>query len=85
MTQPLKRKALIRLIKFLALAYNENDPMFMFNDRYGHELVPNKELAETWFRVVRDYDDEQIALMLHPQILSTEQATGESPRPQEER
>lgn len=41
------------LVKFLARTYGDNDPVFYFNDLYGHELTQNKELAETWDQVVR--------------------------------
>jgi hypothetical protein len=42
-----------RLIRWLALAYGDNDPMFHFTDFYGHELTANVELAATWEEVVR--------------------------------
>jgi hypothetical protein len=30
------------LVKFLAKTYGDNDPVFYFNDLYGHELTANK-------------------------------------------
>ena len=48
------------LIKFLAKTYGDNDPVFYFNDLYGHELKANKELSNTWQRVVRGSNPELI-------------------------
>jgi hypothetical protein len=52
------------LVKFLARTYGENDPVFYFNDLYGHELTANQELSDTWQRVVRGSTPNQIGLGL---------------------
>lgn len=42
-----------RLIRWLSRSYGDNDPIFPYNDLYGHELAANIELADTWIEVVR--------------------------------
>lgn len=52
------------LVKFLAKTYGDNDPIFYFNDLYGHELTANQELSNTWQRVVRGSTSNQIGSRL---------------------
>jgi hypothetical protein len=59
------------LVKFLAKTYGDNDPIFYFNDLYGHELVENKELSDTWHRVVRGRNPNQIGLGLDSEAGNT--------------
>ena len=41
------------LIRWLARAYGDNDPIFAFSDFYGNELPANIQLENTWRQVVR--------------------------------
>lgn len=51
---------LLDLIRFLSRTYGDNDPVFVFNNLYGHPLPGNVALARTWFRVVRGWSDDQL-------------------------
>ena len=50
---------LVRLTRWLARSYNDNDPVFSFTSLKGFELATNVELARTWYDVVRggEYPD----------------------------
>jgi hypothetical protein len=71
---------LVDLIRWLALSYQGNDPIFMLENTYGHALEMNRQLARTWFLIVRGEE-----INFDVTNLATEQATPETPGPQEER
>lgn len=53
-----------KLILWLARAYDQNDPIWQYQDpRTGQELPENRELAETWFEVVRNKSTEESPLV----------------------
>jgi hypothetical protein len=38
----------------LAKAYGDNNPVWNYETLNGNELPENKELAETWYKIVRN-------------------------------
>ena len=43
----------VRLARWLARPYGDNDPVFSFTSLKGADLTANVELARTWFDVIR--------------------------------
>lgn len=49
-----------RLILWLAKAYGDNNPQWNYQNLRGHDLSENRELAATWYRVVRNTEPPQL-------------------------
>ena len=62
------------LIRWLGRAYGDNEPIWAFNDAYGHELEANRELHRTWQQVMGTRLEDNPQETTEP---------GETPRPNE--
>ena len=62
------------LIRWLGRAYGDNEPIWAFNDAYGHELEANRELHRTWQQVMGTRLGDNPQETTEP---------GETPRPNE--
>jgi hypothetical protein len=41
------------LVRWLAITYGDNDPIWTFDDEYGNHFEHNVRLDATWHKVVR--------------------------------
>ena len=73
---------LVDLILWLSLSYGDNDPILPTENMYGQALAANVQLLATWENVVRS---GRFRGDIAATILETEQATGDIPRPLNER